>query len=444
MEHATAHRLAQEIRQSEEYQTYHALKEEVMADETTAALLKEYKKLQLRLQMAAVSGTQPDNDDMQRFQGISALLFGKLEVSQYLLAEMRLQQEVAGILFSVWNKVYGEFIAPPDENSTAQVPFTIESGQSLTRVANRLEEAGLIRNRTVFKYYCDFAGWGQKIQSGSYTLSPSMTMRQIADQLTRGDGNPIVRNITLIPGWTIEQFAEQLVKDGVLTDSAEFLSLCKSGTSFSEFYSVQDVLNSRNVSQRRYVLEGYLAPDTYEIYIGATASEIIRKLITQTERVFSVACEDRAEEMGYTMDEILTLASMIEKEASKADFAKVSAVFHNRLKAGMKLQSDVTIHYITGVRKMSLTGSDLALDSLYNTYQVKGLPLGPICAPSADAINAALYPDETFVAENYLYFCATSPESTELHFSRTLQEHEQAVAIYAPLWQQYDKERGIE
>ena len=97
MEHATAHRLAQEIRQSEEYQTYHALKEEVMA-ETTAALLKEYKKLQLRLQMAAVSGTQPDNDDMQRFQGISALLFGKLEVSQYLLAEMRLQQEVAGIL----------------------------------------------------------------------------------------------------------------------------------------------------------------------------------------------------------------------------------------------------------------------------------------------------------------------------------------------------------
>lgn len=98
MEHATAHRLAQEIRQSEEYQTYHALKEEVMADETTAALLKEYKKLQVRLQMAAVSGTQPDNDDMQRFQGISALLFGKLEVSQYLLAEMRLQQAVADIL----------------------------------------------------------------------------------------------------------------------------------------------------------------------------------------------------------------------------------------------------------------------------------------------------------------------------------------------------------
>lgn len=351
---------------------------------------------------------------------------------------------VAGILFSLWNRVYEEFIAPPDASSTVEVPFTVESGQSLTRVANRLEEAGLIRNRSVFKYYCDFAGMGQKIQAGSYVLTASMTMQEIADQLTRGDGNPIVRNITLIPGWTIEDFANNLVKDGVLTDSEEFLKLCREGTEFADFYSVKDVLNSRNVSSRKYVLEGYLAPDTYEIYIGATASEIIRKLLAQTERVFTTASQDRADELGYTMDEILTLASMIEKEASTADFAKVSAVFHNRLKAGMKLQSDVTIHYVTGVRKMSLTNSDLALNSPYNTYSVTGLPLGPICSPSAEAINAALYPDETFVAENYLYFCATSPESTELHFSRTLQEHEQAVAIYAPLWKQYDEERGIE
>lgn len=97
MEYSNAHRLAQDIRQSEEYQTYHTLKETVMADETTAALIREYKKLQVRLQMATVSGTQPDQDDMQRFQGITALLFGKPEVSQYMLAEMRLQQAVADI-----------------------------------------------------------------------------------------------------------------------------------------------------------------------------------------------------------------------------------------------------------------------------------------------------------------------------------------------------------
>ncbi len=97
MEYSNAHRLAQDIRQSEEYQTYHALKEAVMADETTAALIKEYKKLQVKLQMAAVSGAQADSDDMQRFQGITSLLFTKPEVSQYMLAEMRLQQAVADI-----------------------------------------------------------------------------------------------------------------------------------------------------------------------------------------------------------------------------------------------------------------------------------------------------------------------------------------------------------
>lgn len=97
MEYSNAHRLARDIRQSEEYQTYHALKETVMADETTAALIKEYKKLQVKLQMAAVSGVQADSDDMQRFQGITSLLFTKPEVSQYMLAEMRLQQAVADI-----------------------------------------------------------------------------------------------------------------------------------------------------------------------------------------------------------------------------------------------------------------------------------------------------------------------------------------------------------
>ena len=309
-----------------------------------------------------------------------------------------------------------------------------------TAISHRMMDA-------VFGYAgADDTEWIAKIQNkieknGEVQAITQKVMNEITEDLSSGKAYKDV-DVTKELNRILDDSMQE-IKDTNPELSDDMLAMMKQQLK-EELVDVQDVLNSRNVSQRRYVLEGYLAPDTYEIYIGATASEIIRKLITQTERVFSVACEDRAEEMGYTMDEILTLASMIEKEASKADFAKVSAVFHNRLKAGMKLQSDVTIHYITGVRKMSLTGSDLALDSLYNTYQVTGLPLGPICAPSADAINAALYPDETFVAENYLYFCATSPESTELHFSRTLQEHEQAVAIYAPLWQQYDKERGIE
>lgn len=350
----------------------------------------------------------------------------------------------AGIVSSVWNHVYSTYLAPAEPDSQEEVLFTVESGQSLTRVSRNLQDAGLIRSKTVFKYYCDFAGMGQKIQVGTYKLKRSMTLSDIANQLTTGDGNPIVRNITLIPGWTLEEFAGRLVQDGVLDTEEELLSLCRTGEKFSEYYYVADVLNSKNVSQRKYVLEGYLAPNTYEVYVSATAEEIIRKLLSQTERAFPADYQDRAQEMGYTMDEMLTLASLIEKEAKAADFAKVSAVFHNRLKQNIKLGSDVTIHYITGVRKMSLSGSDLQLNSPYNTYLYAGLPLGPICAPSVEAINAALYPDETFLAENYLYFCAKDPESGELHFSRTLQEHEQAVAIYAPLWKAYDESRGIQ
>lgn len=350
---------------------------------------------------------------------------------------------VAVLCVSVWNAIYGTYFAPVDEASREEVPFVVESGQSLTRVARNLQAQDLVRSSTAFKYYCDFAGWGQKIQSGSYVLSRSMTMEDIADQLTRGDGNPLVRNITLIPGWTIEDFARKLQKDGVISDSSAFLELCRTGEAFSDYYYIADVLSMKDVGKRKYVLEGYLAANTYEVYTSSTEEEIIRKLLSQTERAFPADDQDRAEELGFTMDQMLTLASLIEKEAKEGDFARVSAVFHNRLKAGMKLESDVTVHYVTGVRKMLLTGEDLAVSSPYNTYQIAGLPVGPICSPSRSAITAALYPDENFVSENYLFFCAKDPESGELYFSKTLQEHEQAVSVYAPLWEAYDRSRGL-
>ena len=144
-----------------------------------------------------------------------------------------------------------------------------------------------------------------------------------------------------------------------------------------------------------------------------------------------------------TMDEVFTLASMIEKEAKTAEFAKVSAVFHNRLKQNMTLGSDVTVKYASGSEKMALSNSDLAVDSPYNTYQHKGLPVGPICNPSMDAVIAALYPDEQYVAQKYLYFCSTDPSSGELHFSKTLEEHETVVAYWRSKWEEYDRDRGL-
>ena len=350
----------------------------------------------------------------------------------------------AGICMTVWNRLYGRFAAPVDAEDKSEYTFEITSGESLNRVSANLENAGLIRSKSVFKYYCDFAGMGQKIQVGTYTLRRDMTMDEIAELLTSGDGNPLVRNITLIPGETVEDFAAKLVKNGVLEKADRFLELCRSGQEFRDYYYIADVLNTKNVSARKYVLEGYLAANTYEVYTTATEEDIIRKLLSQTEAVFPEDYREQAETMGMTMDEILTMASLIEKEAKEADFPKVSAVFHNRLRAGMKLESDVTIHYITGIRRMALTDADLNRASPYNTYLNRGLPLGPICNPSPAAIKAALYPDEALTAGKFLYFCAKEPESGELYFSRTLEEHQRAVAVYAPLWQKYDQSRGIE
>ncbi len=350
---------------------------------------------------------------------------------------------VFGIASAVYQAVDDAFLSPVDPEDQTQIAFSVASGNSLTRVANNLENQNLIKSSTFFKYYCDFAGLGQKIQAGDYLITRSMNVFEIADLLTTGDGNPLTMDITIIPGDTVEEVAEYLKGLGVFADTEEFLSICRTGEGVTDYYYVDELMHSGTTNGRKYLLEGYLAPNTYEIYTNATPLSIIRKLLTQTDKVFISDWQTRADELDMTMDEVLILASMIEKEAKKSDFAKVSAVFHNRLRKNMKLESDPTIHYVTGERRMSLRSSDLAVDSPYNTYRVSGLPAGAICNPSPEAINAALYPDESYVAEEYLFFCSKDPDTGELHFSRTLEEHERAAAIYAPLWQAYDEERGM-
>lgn len=352
------------------------------------------------------------------------------------------------LVFGLCSTLYGEldsrFLSPVDPADQTETPFTVESGQSLTRVSRNLSDQGLIKNGSVFKYYCDFAGLGQKIQAGDYKLKKSMNIFQIAELLTTGDGRPMTMVITVIPGWTVQDIAAMLVDKGIFRDADAFLTLCRSGEGLTDYAFLQDELKTDRISERKYLLEGYLAPNTYEIYTNATPTDILKKLLDQTDKVFSFEWQERAAEIGLTVDQTLALASMIEKEAKNADFAKVSAVFHNRLRANMKLGSDVTVHYATGERRMALRDSDLAIDSPYNTYKYAGLPLGPICNPSSAAIQAALYPDETFVAEKYLYFCSKDPNTGELVFSKTQEEHDAAVAIYAPLWKKYDEERGIQ
>ena len=350
---------------------------------------------------------------------------------------------ICGLVYTGWQKVDEMFFAPTDSQNQEVVSFSVKSGSSLSAVSKNLEAAGLIHNHTVFKYMADFMGMGQKIQSGDYELTRAMSATEILDQLISGDGKPLTTKITIIPGWTVEDIANYLVEIKVLSSADEFLSLCKSGEAYNGYYFIEEMLKTGTVDQRRYALEGYLSPNTYEIYTSSSADTLIKRLLTQTEAAYLSGYDERAQELGMTMDQVFTLASMIEKEAKTSDFAKVSAVFHNRLKAGMTLGSDVTVKYVSGSQKMSLNDSDLAVDSPYNTYTHKGLPVGPICNPSMDAVVAALYPDEQYVAQKYLYFCSAEPESGKLVFSKTLEEHNKAVSYYRQYWEEYDKSRGL-
>ena len=350
---------------------------------------------------------------------------------------------ICGLIYTGWQKVDEMFFAPTDSQNQEVVSFSVKSGSSLSAVSKNLEAAGLIHNHTVFKYMADFMGMGQKIQSGDYELTRAMSATEILNQLISGDGKPLTMKITIIPGWTVEDVANYLVEIKVLSSADEFLSLCKSGEAYNGYYFIEEVMKTGTVSQRKYALEGYLSPNTYEIYTSSSADTLIKRLLTQTEAAYLSGYDERAQELGLTMDQVFTLASMIEKEAKTSDFAKVSAVFHNRLKAGMTLGSDVTVKYASGSQKMSLNDSDLAVDSPYNTYTHKGLPVGPICNPSMDAVVAALYPDEQYVAQKYLYFCSAEPESGKLVFSKTLEEHNKAVSYYRQYWEEYDKSRGL-
>ncbi len=350
---------------------------------------------------------------------------------------------ICGLVYTGWQKVDEMFFAPTDSQNQEVVSFSVKSGSSLSAVSKNLEAAGLIHNHTVFKYMADFMGMGQKIQSGDYELTRAMSATEILNQLISGDGKPLTMKITIIPGWTVEDVANYLVEIKVLSSADEFLSLCKSGEAYNGYYFIEEVMKTGTVSQRKYALEGYLSPNTYEIYTSSSADTLIKRLLTQTEAAYLSGYDERAQELGLTMDQVFTLASMIEKEAKTSDFAKVSAVFHNRLKAGMTLGSDVTVKYASGSQKMSLNDSDLAVDSPYNTYTHKGLPVGPICNPSMDAVVAALYPDEQYVAQKYLFFCSAEPESGKLVFSKTLEEHNKAVSYYRQYWEEYDKSRGL-
>ena len=366
---------------------------------------------------------------------------------------------VIGIVNFGYNKIYENFLGPADSQNVGLVNFEIESGQSVTAIGSSLEKANLVRSGSVFKYLVQLKGVGNRLSYGSFELSPSMTVSQIITELTSGSQTN-ERTITIVPGWTCEDIADYLVREGAISSADEFLTLCNDVDRYvGDSYALKAAQDAGTLMGRKYALEGYLAPDTYRIFKSASAESIIATLLKQHNKVIDqVYYADNTEyqvdangeyrpvevyQSDLTMDQYIVLASMIEKEAAKSeDYARVSAVFHNRLKQGWKLESDPTATYLFGLSHYILTEEELTSQSLYNTYVVPALPIGPICNPSTAALKAAMHPDMDYIEQGYMYFCATDPATGELAFAITREEHEQNVARYQQMWAAYDAQNA--
>lgn len=337
------------------------------------------------------------------------------------------------------------YFSPVDENSTQEIEVIIERNDSLGTIAEKLEQAGVIRNHTVFKYYVDFSDMSSKLLAGKFTLSPSMSFDDIISILKRPSAAADTTRMTFAEGITIEGYGKLLEKENIFKNSETWKDIAKTGKGYNEKYSfIQEVIDKQNSSEkkRNYILEGYLFPDTYEFYLSSNETQIIDRLIAQFDRVFTEEYRARAEELGMSIDDVVTLASIIEKEAKTDDFKKVSAVFHNRLHSDMPLQSCATHQYFMPVKKIAYNSEELQVDSPYNTYLYGGLPAGPICNPGKAAIEAALYPDEAYLNGGYLYFCLGDPNTGETVFAQTYEEHLRNQAKYKPLWDAYDREHA--
>lgn len=351
---------------------------------------------------------------------------------------------VGSLAWTGWKYILDHYLLPVDSNDSTEIVIKVENGLGKSGIAQALygedESTRVIRSPLAFKVYVDFAGKANRLRAGNYALSKDMTIPEIVNKLASGNSSvQVVKQFTVTEGMTVEDIANVLVQNDIIDSKDDFLSICKSGDGFE---SVTQQLT--NQSARKYALEGYLFPDTYKAYEGSSASSVIQLMVSRFNEIWTQEDLDRAEEQDMTVDQVLTLASMIEKEAKRADFAKVSAVFHNRLDEDMKLESDVTIKYALGIQKIYMNRDELNTPSLYNTHTQTGLPVGPICNPGMEAIRAALWPDEAYREEGYLFFTLMAPESGELAFSKTNEEHEALVAQYRDAWIAYDQDYANE
>ena len=300
-------------------------------------------------------------------------------------------------------------VIPAQERPPSTI-VVIPDGSTFQYVASLLARERLIKSRTAFVLFGKFQSADRKVHAGEYELNPGMTPADILSKLL--NGHVLLHPLTIPEGLTIAQIADVVSQQGI-TDRVEFLRL------------VKDQAFIASLGIKAETLEGYLYPDTYKFPRPIKAREVLVAMVEQLKQVVGPDLLARMQELKMTMHEVLTLASVIEKETASGDERpEISAVFHNRLKKHIPLQSDPTVIYGLPAFDGNLHKKDLSSPSPYNTYRVQGLPPGPIASPGIQAIRATLYPANSI----FLYFVSRNDGTHQ--FSATLIEHNKAVEKY--------------
>ena len=301
----------------------------------------------------------------------------------------------------------GVSLTLPPTSSEEVVNFEVTVGSSSRTIAKQLAEQKLIRNEYAFRLAVRYRGTGRHLQAGTYVLRRNMALWDLLNKLEKGQ-------VTLI-SWT--------VPEGLTTSAiAELWETSGFGTAEAFRKAAESARLLERYGLTDKTVEGYLFPNTYKFAKGTTTEKVVEMMLDEFKQQWTDKFDEDAANLGRTRHEIVTLASVIEKEAQFGmERPRISSVFHNRLTRKWKLQADPTVLYALGNPERPLTKADLQMDSPYNTYKHKGLPPGPIANPGIDAIIAALRPEKT----DYLYFVAIG--EGKHHFSKTLSEHNRMI-----------------
>jgi UPF0755 protein len=298
---------------------------------------------------------------------------------------------------------------PAGEGGTEEI-VSVTPGENFTALAAKLEHNGIITQVSKFKLLAVLRGVDKQLKAGEYPLSAAMTPIEVLDVLV--SGKSYLYRFTIPEGFTLHQIAEEVAANE-LGQSNEFITLATS----PEYVATLNI--------EADTLEGYLFPDTYYFPKSVSEDTIIRKMVARFNEQFLAEWHQRARELHRSVHEIVTLASIIEKETG-APFERpiIASVFHNRLDKKMRLESDPTVIYGIPDFDGNIKRIHLATPTPYNTYKIRGLPPGPIANPGSDAIKAALYPAKT----DYLFF--VSKKDNTHHFSTNIRDHREAVRKY--------------